>query len=145
MVSPLPLLAQAGGAPLAALALASAEVQAERAVWLQALAKPEALSPVTLAARVEAAPKDQRRERLGQVIDWLAAWTADLGRVASGGPPSRNTDFAAAFDRLASMVAPLPLFRYHRSLLRQRVLVAHPLQPRLVAEALLIGYRELFR
>ncbi len=30
-------------------------------------------------------------------------------------------------------------------LLRQRALVAHPLQPRLVAETMLIGYRDLFR
>jgi len=138
-------LAQAGGAPLAALALAGADWQAERAVWLQALARPDALSPVALAARIEAAPKDQRRERLGQVIDWLLAWTADLSRVAAGGAPVRNIDFAAAFATLASAVAQVPLFRYHRTLLRQRAWVAHPLQPRLVAEALLIGYREMFR
>ncbi len=93
----------------------------------------------------------RRRPRISAANGWAwpstgsLAWTADLGRVAAGGPPSRNIDFAAAFDRLASAVAPIPLFRYHRSLLRQRVLVAHPLQPRLVAEALLIGYRELFR
>ena len=81
----------------------------------------------------------------GSAIDWLAAWTADLARVAAGGAPARNPDFAAALRPLAAAVAPVPLFRYHRSLLRQRALVAHPLQPRLVAEALLIGYRELFR
>jgi DNA polymerase III subunit delta' len=138
-------LAQAGGAPLRALALAATDVQAERSVWMQALAKPSTLSPVALAARIEAAPKDQRREHLRQAIDWLDAWTADLSRVAAGGKPSRNTDFADAFAPLASAVAPVPLFRYHRTLLRERAWVAHPLQPRLVAEALLIGYRELFR
>ena len=138
-------LAQAGGAPLTALALAGAEWQAERTAWLHALARPDALSPVALAARIEAAPKDQRRERLGQVIDWLLAWTADLARVAAGGAPLRNTDFAAALGLLSGAVAQVPLFRYHRTLLRQRAWVAHPLQPRLVAEALLIGYREMFR
>ena len=138
-------LAQAGGAPIAALALAGAEWQAERTLWMLAFARPEALSPVSLAARIEAAPKDQRRERLGQVIDWLLAWTADLSRVAAGGVPLRNTDFSAAFGPLANAVAPVPLFRYHRTLLRQRAWIAHPLQPRLVAEAMLIGYRELFR
>jgi DNA polymerase-3 subunit delta' len=138
-------LAQAGGAPLAALSLAGSEWQAERTVWLQALSRPDALSPVALAARIEGAPKDQRRERLGQVIDWLLAWTADLSRVAAGGVPVRNTDFAAAFDPLANAVAQVPLFRYHRTLLRQRAWVAHPLQPRLVAEALLIAYRDMFR
>jgi DNA polymerase-3 subunit delta' len=139
------VLAQAGGAPLTALAMAAPEWQAERAVWMQAFARPESLSPVALAARIDAAPKDQRRERLGQAIDWALAWTADLARATSGGAPARNVDFATAFGPLAALVAPIPLFRYHRTLLRQRALVAHPLQPRLVVEAMLIGYRELFR
>jgi len=145
VVNPGAVLAQAGGSPLTAIAMALPEWQAERAVWLQALARPESLSPVALAARIDAAPKDQRRERLGQAIDWLLAWTADLARAASGGAPARNVDFAAALGPLAALVAPVPLFRYHRTLLRQRALVAHPLQPRLVVEAMLIGYRELFR
>jgi DNA polymerase-3 subunit delta' len=139
------VLAQAGGSPLTALAMAAPEWQAERAVWMQAFARPESLSPVVLAARIDAAPKDQRRERLGQAMDWALAWTADLARAAAGGAPVRNVDFAAAFGPLSALVAPLPLFRYHRTLLRQRALVAHPLQPRLVVEAMLIGYRELFR
>ena len=97
-------------------------------------------------------PRESKRRRrtsaanaLGKCIDWMLAWTADLSRVAAGGAAARNTDFAAAFRPLAAAVAPIPLFRYHRTLLRQRALVAHPLQPRLVAEAVLIGYRELFR
>jgi len=139
------VLAQAGGAPLTALAIAAPEWQAEREVWMQAFARPEALSPVALASRIEAAPREQRRERLAQAIDWSLAWTADLARAASGGAPARNVDYAAALGTLAALVAPVPLFRYHRTLLRQRALVAHPLQPRLVAEAMLIGYRELFR
>ncbi len=138
-------LAQAAGAPLAALALADPDWQEERGLWLKAFAQPRALSPVALAARIESAGKDERRERLGLAIDWLLAWTGDLGRVAAGGAPARNPDFAPALAALAPAVAPIPLFRYHRSLLRQRALLAHPLQPRLVVEALLIGYRELFR
>ena len=139
------VLAQAGGSPLTALAMAAPDWQAERAVWMQAFARPESLSPVALAARIDAAPKDQRRERLGQAMDWALAWTADLARATAGGAPARNVDFTAAFGPLAALVAPIPLFRYHRTLLRQRALVAHPLQPRLVVEAMLIGYRELFR
>ncbi len=138
-------LAQAGGAPLQALAMAQASWQTERTYWLAAFAKPKSLSPVALGLRVEAAAKDERKERLGLAIDWLLAWTADLARVASGGAPVRNPEFVAALENLAGSVAPIALFRYHRSLLRQRSLVAHPLQPRLVVEALLIGYRELFR
>ena len=145
VAAPGPALAQAAGAPISALSMAGAEWQAERMAWMHALAKPSTLSPVALAARIEAAPKDLRREMLRQAIDWLVAWTVDLSRVAAGGRPSRNIDFAAALEPLAAQVAPVPLFRYHRTLLRERAWVAHPLQPRLVAESLLIGYRELFR
>lgn len=139
------VLAQAGGAPLLARELADPAAQDERREWLAALGRPKALSPVALAARIDAAPKDERKLRLAWALDWLGAWTADLARVAAGGAPLRNPDFAAALAALAPAVAPVALFRYHRSLLRQRALVAHPLQPRLVAEATLIGYRELFR
>ena len=138
------VLAQAGGAPLAALRLADPAWQEERGVWLAALAKPASLPTVALAARVEAGPKDERRDRLTLAIDWLAAWTSDLARVAAGGTATRNPDFADSLQALAPSVAQPALFRYHRSLAEQRALVTHPLQPRLVVESLLLGYRELF-
>jgi DNA polymerase III subunit delta' len=138
------LLAQAHGAPLRALALAEPMYQSERAAWLAALATPRTLSPLTLSARIDAAPRDERKLRLAAAIDWLLAWSADLASVASGGQPVYNVDFADRIAALARSVARIPLFRYHRALLEQRTLVSHPLQPRLVAEALLIDYRALF-
>jgi DNA polymerase-3 subunit delta' len=137
-------LAQAAGAPLAALAEADPAVQAERRAWLAALEDPDRLSVLALAARIEAGGKEERRVRLAHAIDWLVAWTADLARVAAGGAARLNPDSARPLAGLAGRVAPAALFRYHRSLLRQRALVAHPLAPRLVAEALLIDYRGLF-
>jgi len=137
-------LAQAGGAPLAAFAHADPGVREERHAWVEALAEPDRLSVTGLAARIDAAGKDERRARLAWVVDWLIAWTADLARVGAGGTARQNPDAALALSALARRVAPVPLFRYHRSLLRQRALVAHPLVPRLVAEALLIDYRGLF-
>jgi DNA polymerase-3 subunit delta' len=144
VAEPAIVLAQAGGAPLAALAAAAADVRAERAFWLDALAAPRRMALLALAARVDAGGKEQRRARLAHAIDWLIAWTADLARVAAGAPAQRHPEHAAALAALAGAVAPVPLFRYHRSLLRQRALLVHPLQPRLVAEALLIDYRGLF-
>ena len=138
------VLAQADGAPLAALRLADPGWQDERGVWLAAFAKPASLSAVALASRVESGARDERRERLTLAVDWLATWTADLARVAAGGLPTRNPDFADALRALAPSVALPALFRYHRSLAEQRALVTHPLLPRLVAESLLLGYRELF-
>ena len=138
------LLAQAHGAPLAALAIAEPGYQAERAAWLTALASPRALSPLLLSARIEAAPRDERKARLAAAIDWLLAWCADLAAVTAGGRPERNVDFADRIAALGRSVARISLFRYHRALLEQRALLSHPLQPRLVAEALLIDYRALF-
>jgi len=137
-------LAQAAGAPLAALAHADPGVMAERRAWVDALVLPERLSVQALAARIDAGGREERKARLAHALEWLIAWTADLARVAAGGTARQNPDAAPALGRLAAQVAPVPLFRYHRALLRQRAMIAHPLQPRLVVEALLIDYRALF-
>jgi len=144
VAEPRAALAQAAGAPLAALELAEPGWQAERHAWLSALANPRRLPVIALAARIDAGARDGRRARLGRVIDWHLAWVADLVRVAAGGTAQRNPDFAQALGTLAPRMAPIAAFRYHDSLLRQRALLAHPLQPRLVAEAMLIDYRTLF-
>ena len=137
-------LAQAAGAPLAALAHADPGLQAERRAWLSALALPERLSAPVLAARIDAGGKDERKPRLAHALEWLIAWTADLARVAAGGGVRQNPDAAGPLAQLAPQVAPVALFRYHRSLLRHRAMLSHPLQPRLVAEAMLIDYGALF-
>jgi len=77
-------------------------------------------------------------------VYWLLTWTADLASVLSGGSPRFHPQARDALAALAPRVARVPLFRYYQSLLQQRALLAHPLQPRLVAEALLIEYRDLF-
>jgi DNA polymerase-3 subunit delta' len=138
------VLAQAGGAPGLALELAPADLQHARDELLAELARPDRLSPVAMGARLDALPKDQRKPELAAAVSWLLTWTADLAAVASGGEPRFHPDRRAALGELAGRVARVPLFRYHRSLLRQRALLSHPLQPRLVAETLLIEYRDLF-
>ncbi|MGC1817943.1 MAG: hypothetical protein WA900_09840, partial [Casimicrobiaceae bacterium] len=99
---------------------------------------------VTLGARIDALPRESRRDGLAALIGWLAGWCGDLARVRFGGEPLHNGDMKAELGALAGSVAPIALFRYHRALLHARALLGHPLQPRLVAEALLIDYRDLF-
>ena len=137
-------LAQAAGTPLRALAMSDPLVQSERRAWLSALGTPERLSVLALAARIDAGGKDERRARLAHALEWLIAWTVDLARVAAGGTVRLNPDAAAPLERLAARVAPVALFRYHRTLLQQRAAQAHPLQPRLIAEAVLLDYQALF-
>jgi DNA polymerase III subunit delta' len=137
-------LAQAHDAPLRAFALADGEYQAERSAWIRAFATPAKLEVAGMGARIDAASRDQRRDRLAGVVDWLLGWCADLARVHAGGRPAENVAFEGPLRELAQSVAPPALFRYHRQLLRQRAMLAHPLSPRLVAEALMIDYRALF-
>ena len=138
------LLAQAGGAPLLALALADPGVQRERALLLAGLEDPRKLSPIEVGARIDGYRKEERKAVLADVVYWLMTWSADLASTASGGAPRFHLDRREALGLLGTQVARLPLFRYYRLLLRQRELLGHPLVPRLVAEALLFEYRELF-
>jgi DNA polymerase-3 subunit delta' len=144
VASPAGVLAQANGAPIAALGLADPDAQAERKLWLAALSEPRSLSPTLLSARIDAGARELRKDRLAAAIDWLITWTTDMARVAASAAPGANADFAAALSALAPKVARISLSRYHRQLLRQRASITHPLTPRLTVEALLIDYRALF-
>jgi len=137
-------LSQAAGAPLAALPLADPDVQSERAAWLAALARPDRLPVIALAERIEHGGKEARKARLALVLDWLIAWSSDIARAMAGVEPRFNPDRRSDLCALAARVAPIALFRYHRSLLQRRATVMHPLQPRLVAEAALIDYQSIF-
>ena len=144
VAAPERVLAQAGGAPMLAQTLADADVQLGRDWLLGELTRPERLSPVAVGARIEAVPKDERKRALADLTYWLLTWTADLAAVDGGGVPRFHADRGDALAGLVPRVARVPLFRYYRTLLRQRALLGHPLQPRLVAEMLLFDYRMLF-
>jgi DNA polymerase-3 subunit delta' len=137
-------LARAGFAPLAALALAGSDSRAERERWLGAFADPAGLSVAAWGARIEQVPRELRRDCLVAVVEWLDSWCTDLARVRAGAPARFHPDLAGELAALAKSVAPRALFRYHRNLMRTRAALAQPLQPRLVAEAVLIDYRKLF-
>ena len=144
VADPAAALAEAGGMPLAALALAEDGGRAERSAWYDALSQPRRLVPAAMGARIDAGGKDERKTRLALALDAMSAWSSDLARAAAGLAPSRLPGRAAALAALAPKVATIALCRYHRAVLFQRAWIAHPLQPRLVAEALLAEYRTLF-
>ncbi|HXX85693.1 MAG TPA: DNA polymerase III subunit delta' [Casimicrobiaceae bacterium] len=137
-------LARAGGAPLLALELAQPEAQQGLEALIADLSYPERLSAVAVGARLDAVPKDDRGAELAHLLYWMLTWATDLAAVASGGEPRFHPDRRQALFVLAARVARVPLFRYYQKLLHHRALLAHPLQPRLVAEALLLEYRSLF-
>jgi DNA polymerase-3 subunit delta' len=136
------LLAQAGGAPLKALTMLDEAYQAERARFLTRLAAPRRLSVIGMGAEADSGARAVKKARLQAWFDLLVTWSYDLAACAAGLAPRYHPDFAPQLSRLAATVAPLSILRYHRALLRDRALLSHPLNPRLVAENALFGYRQ---
>jgi DNA polymerase-3 subunit delta' len=128
-------LAMAGGAPLRALELqADAPVRA----WLveRFLVSPDT-DPLELSGEIDA-------EKLPAVVDTLQRWCHDLAQVRLAGKPRYHIDRAQILHRIAAR-ADLPgLLRYARALRSSIRTLEHPLNPRLVAESCLIGYRNVF-
>ena len=141
--------ARAGGRRAARRASASPTRRTRRSarVWLRALATPrDAARRSRCRARIDAAPRED-----AQGIAWPPRSTgcspgAPTSRASrAGGTPARNRRL-----RRCARGARAARWRASRSFAiiarccDQRALLAHPLQPRLVAEALLIDYRALF-
>jgi DNA polymerase-3 subunit delta' len=128
-------LAMAGGAPLRAVEL---QIDAPVRSWLleRFLLSPDA-DPIELSGEIDA-------EKLPAVVDTLQRWCYDLVQVRLAGSPRYHTDRAQILHRTAAR-ADLPgLLRYSRALQSSARTLEHPLNPRLVAESCLIGYRNVF-
>jgi DNA polymerase-3 subunit delta' len=128
-------LAMAGGAPLRAL-----ELQADAPVrsWLveRFLLSPDA-DPLEISGEIDA-------EKLPAVIDALQRWCHDLVQVRLSGKPRYHVDRAQILHRTAARADLQGLLRYSRALQASIRTLEHPLNPRLVAESCLIGYRNVF-
>jgi DNA polymerase-3 subunit delta' len=136
-------LAQAAGAPLRALAIADPAVQEERRAWLTALSAPERLSAPGLR---HASTRRQGRAACAaaHALEWLIAWTADLARIAAGGHRTPEPDAAAPLEAPRDAGGAPRVVSLSSVVAAAARDVSHPLQPRLVAEAMLLDYRALF-
>jgi DNA polymerase III subunit delta' len=133
IANPEAALAIAGGAPLAAVDLASPEEEALRRRLLGELARPAGADPLAYAASVD-------RAAVERTIHWMQTWVHDLVRVKSGGEARHHVEHIAALRAKAKAAEPAALFAFDRELACARALAAHPLNPRLVAEHLLMAY-----
>ena len=128
------LLAQAGGAPVAALAKLGD--QNERELFLDRLsnlAGPDAA--LDLAAAAQKLP-------LPTVLSWLVTWCYDLLAARVAGEIRYHPDYAVALMALASVSMVDQLLRYQDRLKIAVRSVAHPLNPRLFLEQLLLSYSQ---
>jgi DNA polymerase-3 subunit delta' len=126
-------LAAAGGAPLAALEQSQAgEAELQRRL-LAELAKPSGADALTFAATVD-------RESVERFIHWMQTWVHDLARVRLDGEPRHHGHLAQPLRARAKSADLEALFALDRELAEARALAAHPLNPRLLAEHLLMSY-----
>ena len=131
------LLAQAGGAPLAALALAADENRALRDWTLKQLASGAACDAFAVGEALQKLP-------VPLVLGWLQRWLYDLLAQRTAGTPRYFPEAAAALERCAAQVDASTFARFIRTVTRQRAVENHPLNARLVFEELFLGYRALF-
>jgi DNA polymerase-3 subunit delta' len=127
------VLAEAGYAPVAALALADPERQGLRVQFLESLAAPAGLDAVMTAERMQAAEP-------ALLVGWLQRWCYDLMRLQCGTALRFNPDFARALEKLAGRADPRGLLALARLLSEAQRIAQHPLNARLFAESLLLYY-----
>ena len=126
-------LAAAGGAPLLARDLAQPEEAELRRRVVAELSRPSGADALGFAAAID-------RPRVERFVYWLQTWVNDLLLVRLAGAPRHHVGAAAALSARAKSADVEALFELDRELVEARRLAAHPLNPRLLAEHLLMAY-----
>lgn len=137
VADPAGLLAEAGGAPLAALALSQDDNRALRDWTLGQLAAGAACDAFACGETLKKLP-------VPLVLGWLQRWVYDLLAERTAGRPRYYPQSASALARCAAHLDAPALARYLKTVTRQRAVENHPLNARLVFEELFLGYREMF-
>jgi DNA polymerase-3 subunit delta' len=129
-------LAGAGGAPLLARDLAEPPEAELRRRVLAELSRPGGADPVQFSAGMEKAGVER-------FIYWMQTWVHDLLRVRLAGEARHHGDLGPALRARAQSADVEGLFALERELAAARRLASHPLNPRLVAEHLLMAYNRV--
>lgn len=131
------LLAVSGGAPLAALALAADENRPLREFTLKQLAAGAQCDAFACAEALQKLP-------VPVVLGWLQRWLYDLLAQRTARRPRYFPAAARDLAQCAERIDANAFARYMTAVARERAVENHPLNARLVFEALFLGYRELF-
>ncbi|RQH07337.1 DNA polymerase III subunit delta' [Paraburkholderia dinghuensis] len=131
------VLAEAGGAPLAALALANDENRPLRDWTIAQLSAGAGCDAFACGETLQKLP-------VPLVLGWLQRWVYDLLAERTAGRPRYFPQANAALARCAAKIDAPALARYLKAVTRQRAVENHPLNARLVFEELFLGYREMF-
>jgi DNA polymerase-3 subunit delta' len=129
-------LAQAGGAPLLALAF-DEDYWRQREALLTAITRPGFDSLSTAEQLRETAP--------ALVVSWLQKWAFDLVSHKVTGRVRYNPDLSDAVATTAARLDLIEVLRFQRYMVRLQRIVSHPLNSRLFLEQLLLTYAALLR
>jgi DNA polymerase-3 subunit delta' len=133
VAEPQAVLAAAGGAPLLARDLAQPEEAQLRSRVLQELSRPGGADALAFAPSVD-------RPRVDRFLYWMQTWVQDLARTKVAGTPRHHRAYEKALIARARTADLDALFALDRELTEARRLADHPLNPRLLAEHLLMAY-----
>ena len=129
-------LAQAGGAPLLALAF-------DEEYWRQ---REALLTAITRSGFDSLASAEHLRDTAPRlVVGWLQRWAFDLVSHKVTGEVRYNPDYVDAVAAVAARLGLVEALHYLRHMVRQQRIVSHPLNARLFLEQLLIEYGALLR
>ena len=131
------LLAQVGGAPLAALEIADPDLQKNRREFLSVLSDLNA-DHLAAAAKWEKLEKPE----LARLFGYLHTWVCDLIIVRATGAVQFHPDQLSGLLSIGKHANLVSLFHYESELRQQRRSIMHPLNARLLLEQLLLSYRQ---
>ena len=126
-------LAAAGGAPLLAAEMAAPEEAEFRRRLAAELARPGGADPLGFAPSID-------RLAVERFLHTLQTWVHDLVRARLAGDVRHHVEHAAAIRTRARSSDLDALLALDRELAGARALASHPLNPRLLAEHLLMAY-----
>ena len=132
---PASLLAEAGGAPLAALGYAEPERAARREAFLDLLAQPRLLDACQAAQVFQPV--------LGEAWGWLQRWVHDLLTQRLAGQTHYFPPRSDAIARIAAGSGLAELLSFQRELAQAGRWLRHPLNGQLLLESWLIRYGEI--
>lgn len=134
VVKPAAALAEAGGAPLAALEPGD---DANRRLVLTQLGAGARCDAFTCGEALQ-------KSAVPVVFGWVQRWLYDLLSTKLSGTVRYYPEQAEALARCAAVTDALAIARMNQELVRQRANENHPLNARLVFESLFSRYGELF-
>ncbi|MGN6702487.1 MAG: DNA polymerase III subunit delta' [Burkholderiaceae bacterium] len=131
------LLAQHGGAPLAALAAGAGESGEAFDALVEALAAPGVEAALRAAERLQKAP-------LPELVSWTQRWLYDLSSAKLSGAIRYYPRQRQAISRLAAQADARRLMRAWQAAGERRAVADHPLSAKLFIEDMLLEYSAIF-